>query len=119
MSRQNSIVSAEEAKQGAAGRAQLGVRRSRGVDGVRAVGVGNDVTGGGNAPSRMPGRSPFTRSGKQRDSLDEETTDWRAVCGKTARTVRREGRPKAFPTARECQISGVRGLCEGRMAVVS
>ncbi len=27
-----------------------------------------------------------------RDTPDEETTDWRAVCGKTARTVRREGR---------------------------
>jgi hypothetical protein len=44
------------------------------------------------------GRSRFTRSGKQRDSLDEETTDWRAVCGKTARTVRRAGRAKPFPT---------------------
>jgi hypothetical protein len=33
-----------------------------------------------------------------RDIHDEETSDWRAVCGKTARTVRREGRPKAFPT---------------------
>ena len=28
----------------------------------------------------------------------KETPDWRAVCGKTARTVRREGRRKAFPT---------------------
>jgi hypothetical protein len=27
-----------------------------------------------------------------------ETTDWRAVCGKTARTVRREGRTVSFPT---------------------
>src|SRR5262249_46201958 len=26
------------------------------------------------------------------DTPDEETTDWRAVCGKTARTVRRAGR---------------------------
>src|SRR5512145_3138306 len=42
--------------------------------------------------SRMPGCSRFTRPGRQRDSLDEETTDWRAVCGKTARTVRRAGR---------------------------
>ena len=30
-------------------------------------------------------------------SLDEETTDWRAVCGTTARTVRREGSAKADP----------------------
>jgi hypothetical protein len=30
----------------------------------------------------------------KRANPDEETTDWRAVCGKTARTVRREGRPR-------------------------
>src|SRR5687768_10221826 len=47
--------------------------------------------------SRMPGCSRFTWPGKQRDSLDEETTDWRAVCGKTARTVRRAGSAKADP----------------------
>ena len=35
--------------------------------------------------------------GKLRDSLDEETTNWRAVCGKTARTVRRAGSAKADP----------------------
>src|ERR1700733_15332559 len=45
----------------------------------------------------MPGGSRFTPPGKQRDSLDEETTDWRAVCGKTARTVRRAGSAKADP----------------------
>jgi hypothetical protein len=28
----------------------------------------------------------------KRDFPDEETNDWRAVCGKTASTVRREGR---------------------------
>ena len=27
---------------------------------------------------------------------DEETIDWRAVCGRTARTVRREGRSKGL-----------------------
>ena len=32
-----------------------------------------------------------------RDTPDEETTDWRAVCGKTARTVRRAGRALALP----------------------
>jgi len=42
--------------------------------------------------SRLPGCSPYTRPGKPRDTPDEETTDWRAVCGKTACTVRREGR---------------------------
>jgi len=29
---------------------------------------------------------------RKRADPDEETIDWRAVCGKTARTVRREGR---------------------------
>src|SRR5271157_1835075 len=47
--------------------------------------------------SRKPGCSRFTRPGYRRDSLDEETTDWRAVCEKTARTVRREGSAKADP----------------------
>ena len=34
----------------------------------------------------------------ERANPDEETTNWRAVCGKTARTVRREGRTVSFPT---------------------
>ena len=42
--------------------------------------------------SRKPGCSPFTRPGRRETAPDEETTDWRAVCGKTARTVRRAGR---------------------------
>src|SRR5271157_5245389 len=42
----------------------------------------------------LPGCSPSTQLGGRRDNPDEETTDWRAVCGKTARTVRREGRRK-------------------------
>ena len=50
-----------------------------------------------NATSRMPDCSHFTQPGKMRDTLDEETTDWRAVCGKTARTVRREGWAKTHP----------------------
>jgi hypothetical protein len=32
-----------------------------------------------------------------RDTPDEETSDWRAVCGRTASTVRRAGRA-TFPT---------------------
>ena len=31
-----------------------------------------------------------------RANPDEETTNWRAVCGRTARAVRREGRAKAL-----------------------
>ncbi len=37
-------------------------------------------------------------SGTPRDTPDEETTDWRAVCGKTARAIRRAGRREPFPT---------------------
>ena len=48
--------------------------------------------------SRMPGCSHFNQPGKQRDGLDEETTDWRAACGKTACTVRRAGSARAIPT---------------------
>ena len=66
--------------------------------------LGNGVKGGkwpipdGPTPSsRMPGCSPFIRPGKPRDIPDEETTDWRAVCGKTARAVRRAGRATALP----------------------
>jgi len=33
----------------------------------------------------------------RRANPDEETLDWRAVCGRTARTVRREGRAIALP----------------------
>jgi hypothetical protein len=46
MSRQNSIVSAEEAKQDAEGHTPLSVGRSQGMDGTRAVGAGNGVIGG-------------------------------------------------------------------------
>ena len=47
--------------------------------------------------SRKPGCSPYTQPGRPRDTPDEETTDWRAVCGKTARTVRRAGRAQTLP----------------------
>ena len=42
------------------------------------------------------GRSPPKQLAKARGTTDEETNDWRAVCGRTARTVRREGRRKPF-----------------------
>jgi hypothetical protein len=43
------------------------------------------------------GCSPCTRPGVQRANPDEDTTDWRAVCGRTARTVRRAGRALVLP----------------------
>ena len=36
--------------------------------------------------------SPYKQPMHRRDTPDEETANWRAVCGKTARTVRRAGR---------------------------
>ena len=47
--------------------------------------------------SRKPGCSPYGSLEARRANPDEETTDWRAVCGRTARTVRRAGRAKSLP----------------------
>ncbi len=47
---------------------------------------------------RKPGTVHFgTQPWGKRDTPDEETSNWRAVCGRTARTVRRAGR-ETFPT---------------------
>nr|VFK23693.1 MAG: hypothetical protein BECKLPF1236A_GA0070988_103873 [Candidatus Kentron sp. LPFa] len=35
----------------------------------------------------------------------KKTADWRAVCGKTVRTVRREGRAKPVPTPIDFRLS--------------
>src|SRR5260370_41377844 len=69
----------------------------------RTSGPGSDdaktTTSDGLTPSsRTNDCSPLQQRLNTRDIHDDETSDWRAVCGKTARTVRREGRPKAFPT---------------------
>src|SRR6266446_1080359 len=45
--------------------------------------------------SRPRDCSPCIQPGSWRANPDEETTDWRAVCGRTARTVRRAGTAKA------------------------
>jgi len=56
----------------------------------------------------------------KRDTPDEETNDWRAVCGRTARTVRRAGRAQTLPDPyREIvrhQVA-VRALAEGAIDV--
>ncbi len=44
----------------------------------------------------------------RRVNPDEETIDWRAVCGRTARTVRRAGRAQALPDPYQCLLSAVR-----------
>jgi len=62
--------------------------------------------GQGMPSSRIKGSSPFRQLLKTRDTPDEETSDWRAVCGRTARTVRRAGRVTPFPTPIEGQGRG-------------
>ena len=100
MSGKEAPASAEEAKQGAdtSVAATLGRVEAEAWAELLLSALVNGVKGGNKCcPSPMPGCSHFTRPGRPRDSLDEETTDWRAVCGKTARTVRRAGSAKADP----------------------
>jgi len=47
--------------------------------------------------SRHMDFSPYMKPMCRRANPDEETTNWRAVCGRTACTVRRAGRVRAFP----------------------
>src|SRR3990170_398412 len=54
------------------------------------------IISAGPTNSSLPrGCSPWLRPGSWRANPDEETTDWRAVCGRTARTVRRAGTARA------------------------
>ena len=55
--------------------------------------------------SRKP-KGHASPQGLQREIPDAETADWRAVCGKTARTVRREGRPKPSLPLSEVFVRG-------------
>ena len=50
------------------------------------------------------GFSPCMKPMSWRANPDEETTDWRAVCGRTACTVRRAGRVSAFPDPYQLQF---------------
>src|SRR5271169_3037419 len=49
------------------------------------------------APSQLMGSSPCLPPMRVRDTPDVETNHWRAVCGRTARTVRRAGRGSPLP----------------------
>src|ERR1700704_1261317 len=60
------------------------------------------------------GCSRYKRPFRMRNTPDEETTDRRAVCEKTARAVRREGRHYAFPTPINCSETGLQRSEEGR-----
>src|SRR5919198_3253153 len=66
-------------------------RRSTGVwDFVEKI-----ISAGQINSSRPRDCSLCIQPGSWRANPDEETTDWRAVCGKIARTVRRAGTAKA------------------------
>ncbi len=54
--------------------------------------LGNGVKGGRNAFFAERGLFTIPKPTPWRANPDEDTTDWRAVCGRSARTVRREGR---------------------------
>ncbi len=53
------------------------------------------ISGGPMLSSILKGCSPWLRPVGWRANPDEVTTDWRAVCGRAARTVRRAGTAKA------------------------
>jgi hypothetical protein len=63
--------------------------------------LGNGVRGGkwhGPMPSSLSmGFSPCRKLMFWRANPDEETANWRAVCGRTACTVRRAGRTRVLP----------------------
>jgi hypothetical protein len=54
------------------------------------------ICAGPRPSSRRLGCSPSRRPGMRRATPDEETTNWRAVCGRTACTVRRAGKVRAL-----------------------
>src|SRR5215471_16224964 len=64
---------------------------------VRALVVPRRTISAGRMPSLLPrGFSLSTKPMGGHANPDEETTDWRAVCGRTACTVRRAGRARAL-----------------------
>ena len=54
--------------------------------------ISRTISNGPMPTSRAWDFSQCTKPMQKRAGPDEETIDWRAVCGRTARTVRREGR---------------------------
>src|SRR5277367_1899344 len=68
--------------------------RSIYTDRTHGVGAGNGVKGGDHFFREVSYCSHYPRFDAERDVPAVETDDWRAVCGRTARTVRREGRRK-------------------------
>src|SRR5688500_15142719 len=81
------------------------IRGSLVPDGPDGVGAGQRRQGRPPPSSQNQGSSPCMEAGKERDTPDEETSDWRAVCGRTARTVRREGRRKPSLSLSAIEVS--------------
>ena len=82
---------------------RLALGRSRNLDGTHVGGAGERrqrrqmVRFAGQMLSSLNrGSSPLPEPTSWRANHDVETTDWRAVCGRTARTVRRAGRARAL-----------------------
>ena len=75
-------------------------RRLRAIDGSRrsdrAWEFVERIISAGPINSSRPRDVHHAYSLEAGEPIDEETTDWRAVCGRTARTVRRAGTAKAF-----------------------
>lgn len=73
-----------------------------------------EANGIGPMPSSLDwGYSPYMKPMHWHANPAEETTDWRAVCGRTTRTVRRAGRTSIFPDPVRCfkgTLSALDGL---------
>jgi hypothetical protein len=80
--------------------------RAEEADEVRGRANGGENAGAARDPAARPDLDPLEARGDALlDAVGRRVgrelqldTDWRAVCGKTARTVRRAGRAKLFPT---------------------
>src|SRR5215813_14225022 len=62
----------------------------------------------------LRGFSPFRKLMSGHANPDEETTDWRAVCGRTACTVRRAGRARALSDPYQMTVMA----CTGELAII-
>src|SRR5215510_14002340 len=75
---------------------------------VRAlVGPRRIISAGRRLSLLLRGFSPFRKLMSGHANPDEETTDWRAVCGRTACTVRRAGRARALSDPYHLRLGGV------------
>ena len=74
--------------------------------------VARTISAGQILSSRKQVCSPCTQAGLQRDNPDEVTANWRAVCGRTARTVRRAGTAESRSRPLSCRRCPERGAAK-------